>query len=134
MAMADGAGLPLAIYVASATPNEVTLVAPTLAGRFTGVRPERLIGDKGFDSDPLDADLQTQGITFIAAHRRNRTKPKTQDGRALRRKRRRWKVERLNAWLQNARRIVVRYERDVNHYTAFIHLACTRILLKPFLK
>jgi len=78
--------------------------------------------------------LQAQGITLIAAHRRNRTKPKTQDGRPLRRTRRRWKVERLNAWLQNARRIVVRYERDVNHYTAFVHLACIRILLRSFLK
>ncbi len=46
----------------------------------------------------------------IAPHRRYRTKPKTQDGRPLRRYKRRWKVERLIAWLQNFRRVIVRYE------------------------
>lgn len=39
------------------------------------------------------------------AYRRGRTRPKTQDGRSLRRYRRRWKVERLVAWLGNFRRL-----------------------------
>ncbi len=58
--------------------------------------PPRLIGDKAYDSDPLDAQLAEQGIEMIAPHRRGRKKPATQDGRVLRRYRRRWKVERLN--------------------------------------
>jgi transposase len=47
---------------------------------------------------------------MIAPHRKNRKKKKTQDGRKLRRYRRRWKIGRLFAWLQILRRLVVRYE------------------------
>jgi IS5 family transposase len=95
MAVADGTGLPLAVHTASATPHEVTLVTDTLAQTFITTRPERLIGDKAYDSDPLDAELATLGIEMIAPHRAARKKPATQDGRPLRRYRRRWKVERL---------------------------------------
>src|SRR5215831_18011777 len=72
--------------------------------------PQNLIGDNAYDSDKLDAELKLYGIEVIAPHRRNR-KNKTQDGRRLRRHRRSWKIERLFAWLQNFRRLVVRYER-----------------------
>ena len=92
--------------------------------------PARLIGDKAYDSDPLDAELAAQGIEMIAPHRRNRTKPKTQDGRTLRRYRRRWKIERLFAWLGNFRRLVVRYERHADNFLGFVHLGCILILLR----
>jgi transposase len=94
--------------------------------------PERLIGDKAYDSDELDATLAQRGIQLIAPHRCNRTKPKTQDGRVLRRYKRRWKIERLNSWLLNHRRIVVRYERTLDNYVGFVHLACVRILLRRY--
>jgi transposase len=132
MAIADRTGLPIAIYVSSATPHELTLVERTLESCFTTHEPERLIGDKAYDSDPLDAQLRTNGIELIAPHRSNRRKAKTQDGRPLRRYKRRWRIERLNAWLQNARRVVIRYEHDVRNYTGFVHLACLRILLKRY--
>ena len=132
MAIADRTGLPVAIHVSSATPNEVTLVERTLEARFTTAQPKRLIGDKAYDSDALDERLRARGIELIAPHRSNRRKPKTQDGRPLRRYRRRWQIERLNAWLQNARRIVVRYDHDVINYLGFVQLACIRVLLKRY--
>ena len=70
------------------------------------------------------------GIEMIAPHRSNRTAPKTQDGRSLRRYKRRRKVERLNSWLLGYRRIAVRYEYKVENYIGFVHLACIRILLR----
>jgi transposase len=133
MAIADRAGLPLAIHIESASPHEVTLVEHTLQARFTEQAPQRLIGDRAYDSDPLDETLKTQGIEMISPHRRNRSKPKTQDGRPLRRYKRRWKVERLMGWLQNYRRVVVRYEYHEANYLAFVQLACVRILLKSYL-
>jgi hypothetical protein len=48
-------------------------------------KPEKLIGDKAYDSDILDAELAKDGIEMIAPHRGNRCKDKTQDGRKLRR-------------------------------------------------
>jgi transposase len=92
-----------------------------------------LIGDKAYDSDPLDQELQEQGIEMIAPHKQNRKKPKTQDGRALRRYKRRWKVERLFAWLQNFRRIATRFDYKVENYLGFVHLGCIVISLRSYL-
>lgn len=133
MAVADRAGLPVSIYVASASPHEVTLVGQTLAACFVDDRPQRLIGDRAYDSDPLDVTLKEEGIEMIAPHRENRRAPVTQDGRPLRRYKRRWKVERLFAWLQNFRRLVVRYEHHSDNYLGLVHLGCIVILLRNYL-
>lgn len=129
MAVADRHGLPLAVYAASAGPHEVSLVQGTLAEVLTAERPARLIGDKAYDSDPLDAGLAEQGVELIAPHRANRKKAATQDGRKLRRYKRRWKVERLNAWLQNFRRVATRFDYHVENFLGFVHLGCIKILL-----
>jgi transposase len=130
MALADGQGRPAGIYVASASPHEVTLVDETLHARFVDEAPQRLIGDRAYDSDGLDRQLAAAGITMIAPNRRNRAQ--SQDGRALRRYKRRWKVERLFAWLGNYRRLVVRYEVNVDNFVGFVHLGCVLILLRQF--
>jgi transposase len=94
-------------------------------------QPERLVLDKGYDSDELRVRLlDERGIEVICPHRQNRARPPLQDGRALRRYQRRWKVERTFAWLGNYRRLVVRYERKLSTYQAFFHLACLLITLR----
>jgi transposase len=119
--------------VASASPHEVTLVEETLESRFTQMPPTNLIGDKAYDSDALDQRLlEEEGVFLIAPHRSNRTRPKTQDGRELRRYKRRWKIQRLFAWLQNFRRIVVRYEWHIENYLGFVMLGCIKVLLRYF--
>lgn len=130
MAVADRSPVPLAVYTTSASPHEVTLVKDTLSNSFASVKPTRLIGDRAYDSDPLDEALRVESIEMIAPHRRNRKKPKTQDGRPLRRYRRRWKIERLFAWLSNFRTLVVRYEWHAENYLGFVHLGCIVILLR----
>ena len=131
MAICDGHGLPLAVHVASASPYEPHLVPATLDAHFLPELPARLIGDRGYDSDPLDALLrQRYGVEMIAAHKGNRRRPATQDGRPLRRRRRRWKIERLFAWLHNSRRLVTRWEYHVENFLGMLQLACARILLR----
>ena len=130
--MADRTGLPLAVRTERATPHEGTLVAATLEDRLVAALPARLMGDRAYASAPLDAFLRELGIDMIAPHRRNRTTPKTQDGRALRRYKRRWKVERLFAWLGNFRRLVVRYEYHAATSLGFVHLGCLLILLRQY--
>jgi transposase len=130
MAVADRSGLPLAAYVAGASPHETKLAQDAVKARFVAQTPQRLIGDKAYDSDPLDRTFAAQGIELIAPHRDNRIKSPTQDGRALRRYRRRWKVERLFAWLHNFRRMVVRYEYHPENFLGLVHLACIVILVK----
>ena len=89
MVIADAHGLPLALHTASANPHEVTLVEATLAETLSGRRPRRLIGDRAYDSDPLDQKLSAQGIELIAPHRTNRRCSASQDGRPLGPERRR---------------------------------------------
>ena len=130
MGIADGHGLPLALRTESASPAEVRLVEPTLAARFVADVPERLIGDKAYDSDRLDETLlRAYGTELIAPNKVNRRVP-TQDGRPLRRYRKRWKIERLFAWLFNFRRLVVRYEYHAENFQGFLHLAAAIILLR----
>src|SRR5258708_37971273 len=47
-------------------------------------KPQRVIGDRGYDRDPLRGQFAARGIELIAPHRWNRSKPRTEDGRALR--------------------------------------------------
>ena len=89
-----------------------------------------MIADRAYDSDPLRARLRSRGIELVCPHRKSRRKPPTQDGRALRRYRKRWKVERTFAWLGNFRRLVVRYERHLLMYQAFFRIACLLITLR----
>ena len=134
MAIADRRGLPIAVGIASASPHETQLVEPTVQQRFTRATPGCMIGDRAYDSDPLDARLQQQhGIELIAPHKSNRSRPQTQDGRQLRRYCRRWKIERLFAWLHNFRRLVTRWEYYEANFLGLVQLGCVLILMRNYL-
>jgi transposase len=138
MVVVDGQGVPLASQLASASPAEVTLAEGTLRaisvpGRGPGrprSRPRRVIADRGYDSDPLRGRLLQRGMLLLSPHRRKRRRPSVNDGRMMRRYRKRWKVERTFAWLGNFRRLVVRYDRRLDMYRGFFHLACALITLR----
>jgi len=133
MMIADASGLPIAAHIESASPHEVKLVDATIDSAFIQYAPDKLIGDKAYDSDKLDEHLSRKyGVEMIAPHRIGRKKPRTQDGRKLKRYKRRWKVERLFACLHNFRRLVVRYEYHAQNFLAMIHFACALILIKYF--
>ena len=72
MAVTDGSSLLIAVSLSSASPHEVTLVEQTLEARFVEEKPKRLIGDRAYDSHPLDAKLGLQSMEMIAPHRRRR--------------------------------------------------------------
>ena len=127
MAVADRNGLPVACWIASGERNEQKLVVDTLKARFVDDLPERLIGDRAYDSDPLDRELAALGVDMIAPNLCTR-RQQTQDRRKLRRYRRRWHVERLFAWLMRSRRLVTRYECKAENFLGLIQLACAKIL------
>lgn len=132
MVLIDGNGLPLAGEIASATPHEVTLIEPLLDQRVLSKNSRRLIYDAAADSDPLRKRLKRRRIDLICPHRKNRKKAATQDGRKLRRYRRRWKVERSIGWLQNFRRLVTRYEHQAQVFHGFVQLACLMVVMRRF--
>jgi transposase len=87
-----------------------------------------LIGDRAYDSDPLDDELRQDGIEMIAPHRANRSKPPTRLSRYMRR----WLVKRFFAWIQWHRRILVRWEYYTHNFLEFVQLACVVILFRRF--
>jgi len=134
MIMVDAQGLPIAVNSGSASPHESTLVEPLFDFMVTVDFPDRLIGDKAYDSDKLDEAMSAFGVDMISPHRVNR-KPenKTQDGRKLRRYRRRWTVERTIGWLQNYRRLCIRWEKSTAMFQGFVNLTCSILLIKQVL-
>lgn len=100
----------------------ITLVEKTLKVSFGKNKPERLIGDRAYDSGPLDTRLELEGIKMTTPYRREYKELKTWD--------RRWKVERLFARLGNFQRLMVRYERRPENYLSFVQLGWALILLR----
>ena len=134
MAVADRRGLPIAVGIASGPRHEATLVLETLGQQFVRGHLVRLIGDRAYDSRPLQAELASRGTELIAPLRRGSwiNRVRKQDGRPLRRYRRRWLIERFFAWLQRWRRVVIRYEHKAENFLGFVQLACAVILLRHF--
>jgi transposase len=82
-------------------------------------RPETVIADRGYDSNPHRHQLALRGIEPIIARR------KTKHGSGLGRYR--WVIERTFAWLHRMKRLLVRYERRPEIHEAFLAIGCCLI-------
>jgi transposase len=85
-------------------------------------RPRKLHADKGYDYDRCRRDLRARGITPRIARRG--IESSKQLGRH------RWVVERTFAWVNQFRRLIVRYERQADLYRAFLVLAAAIICFR----
>jgi transposase len=139
MVLSDGRGVPLGVHIDSATPAENKLIEKTLTmvriPRRRGrpkTKVKRIIADKGYDDDPLRWRLWNRGIELISPYRSNNKNRVFEDGRKLRRYKRRYIIERTNSWLKNFRRVTTRWDRSLTAYTGFVRIACICITLMKF--
>jgi transposase len=132
MLMTDGQGLPVSAFTTSAQYAEVNTIETLVDIQVAGKRPARLLYDKAADADWLREALRRRGIEQITPHRRGRRKPPQQDGRSLRRYKKRWKIERTISWLFYQRRLLVRHEFHAHLFEGFLHLACMMLCLNRF--
>ena len=132
MLMVDGEGTPLSAFTTAANVSEVHAIETLVDERLAIRKPKRLLYDKAADADWLREALDVRGIALICPHRQSRTKPATQDGRALRRYKRRYKVERTISWLHNFRRLITRWEYYPELFQSFAHPTCLYTILKRF--
>lgn len=130
MLMVDCEGLPLSLFTLSANEAEVNAVETLVDVRMSDKTPERLMYDKAADADWLRENLEARNVELICPHRRGRKKPATQDGRPMRRYKRRNRVERTISWLFNFRRLVVRYEWYPELFEGFAFLGCLFTVMK----
>ena len=130
--MVDGEGTPLSAFVTDAATSEVQSIESLVDERMTSRTPKHLLYDKAADADWLRESLAVRGILLLCPHRDNRTRPSVNDGRVLRRYKRRYKVERSISWLHNCRRLITRWERYSELFQSLVHLACLYTILKGF--
>ncbi len=123
----DAQGIPLAVRLTGANAHDVTQLIP-LVEAIPAVRgkrghprqrPERVQGDRGYDSEPHRKWLRAHKIEPVLAKRN------TSHGSGLGVYR--WVVERTLAWLHQFRRLRIRYERRADTHEAFLTLGCALI-------
>jgi IS5 family transposase len=129
----DGDRTPLGVIITAANEAEVNHIERLLEASVVPLPEEtRLLYDGAADSDPLRARLKARGVELICPHRSNRAKAPTHHGRKLRRRRHRWRIERINAWLQSYGRIAIRKDRLGAMFLGWTQLACLVTILKRF--
>ena len=127
-------GLPIGVAVDAANVGETALGLAAIALALVALplnlpSPIKVLADRAYDCDWLREHLKRRGIILVARHRDNRVKATTSDGRWERRLKRRWKIERCNAWLHSYRRAITRYEKKVYRFEGFVSLACAFMAL-----
>ena len=123
----DGQGVPLAVRLTGANRNDsqealalVDAIPPLQGDRGRPrCRPVCVLGDRGYDSMAIRHGLRARHILPVLAMRR------TKHGSGLGRWR--WVVERTFAWLNQFRRLRVRYDKRADIHEAFLSLACALI-------
>ncbi|MFD7528668.1 IS5 family transposase [Streptomyces sp. NPDC059849] len=119
----DGRGTPLKV-ITTAAKNDVTQTLalvdgiPPVAGRpgQPRRRPEALLGDKGYDSNPNRDALRKRRILPVISYK---GRPNIKGLGKLR-----YVVEQTFALLHHFKRIAVRWERRTELHDAFVTLAC----------
>jgi len=131
--LTEGHGVPVGLVVAGANRPDLKLVEETVDSlivkrpRPTKTRPQGMCMDKGYDYAAVREIVQEFGFT---AHIRARG----EEAQALNRhagfKARRWVVERTHSWMNRFRRVLMRWDKKVENYLAFLHFACALIAFR----
>ena len=138
MAVVDGNGIPIGAQFAPTQLAECRLAESTLAkvkvprkgrGRPRS-RLKREIADRGYDSDASRMRFHKRQTELIVPSRKSIRNRRFQDSRKLRRYRKRWKIERTNARLQNFRRTQVRYDGILTVFQGSFHCTCLTIAVR----
>ena len=139
MVAVDGTGIPLSIVTEGANVSEYHLALKTVdeisvakRPNHPKKRPERIVADRGYDARWLRKSMWQRRIKpFIPKRRKRGQKEEPKYNNPVKDMyKTRWIVERTNAWLQNYRRVAIRWDKLADSYEAFIELACILICLR----
>lgn len=124
----DGSGLPLAAVAGPGQRHDLRLAEATLrrATKYLG-KPGSLAGDKAYSAPWLRAWLVKQGVRPVIPTRSDQRRDPRFSPRTYRRRN---VVERLIGWLKESRRVATRYDKLLEVYLGFVHLAMLRRLLR----
>lgn len=90
------------------------------------IRPDRLVGDKGYSTEKVRGYLRRHGIGVVIPYRADQRTSGLLDRRLYRERNR---VERLINRLKQFRRIATRYEKRAANYLAMLTIAAITLWL-----
>ena len=89
--------------------------------------PDALLGDRGYDSDPIRNDVLARGGTPEIPTKRNRLVQYSVNQRLYAMRNR---IERFINRLKNSRRVATRYDHTATSFLGFILLASIRLWIR----
>lgn len=125
--LTDGQGIPLGVAVSGANVHDKHLVQETIESipvprpEPTRKRPQNMCQDKGYDYPDVRELVAEYGYT---AHIPTRGSDPAQRKKLPSYRARRWVVERTHSWFNRFRRLLIRWEKNVANFKAFLHFAC----------
>jgi putative transposase len=131
--LTDGGGVPVGLAVEGANRNDFKMARETIGSipvkrpEPTADKPQGMCLDKGYDYDEVRDLLTAFGFTAHIRARGEEAKALKQDAGF---KARRWVVERAHSWMNRFRRVLIRWDKKVRNYLAFLHLACAYITFR----
>lgn len=127
--LVDGRGAPLSLIVAGANRHDVKLLGLTLDAivvqrpKPTARRPQHLCVDRGYVGKPAEREMRERGyVPHVPVNTINKAKRRRKRGKA-----RRWVVERTHSWMNNFRKLRIRYEKKAANFEGLLHLATALI-------
>jgi transposase len=139
MVAVDGNGLPLSIVTEAANVSEYKLALKTMdqisvtkRPHHPKKRPKKIVADRGYDAKWLRSSMRQRCVKpFIPKRKKpGQIEEPLYNNKVKDMYKTRWIVERTNAWLQNYRRITVRWDKLADSYEAFIEMACILICVR----
>lgn len=131
--LTDGRGVPLGLEVAGANRPDMKLVEATLKSipverpEPAPDKPQHFCGDKGYDFPSVRELVARWGYTAHIPVKRRRGEKAEPREEVPGYRARRWVVERTHSWMNRFRRLLIRWEKKVPNYKAFLHFACAWI-------
>ena len=126
--LVDFKGTPLNTIFASGEKHDLPLAIPTIFNNPVG-KPDKLLADKGYDSDDFRFKLRQNQIDPNIPNReiRNRIKDPNYNPNLGKM---RFKVERTNAWIKSFRRLRFRFDYTLKSFSALVILGLIVICIR----
>ena len=121
-------GVPLNMRLVGSNVHDIKVLDEQISGMNVKVVGSRLIGDKGYNSKYMKDKLMNKGVELIYPYKKNQKEKNNNEERDLLKKRN--IIENVFSWIQNRRRIRLRYESNEKYYIELYHLCLIEVIMR----
>lgn len=121
--LTDALGAPLRLIATAGQRSEMTQAAALLHG----FQARQVLADKGYDGAPAIEAVRSAGADPVIPSRKTAKNPRLIDTDLYKERN---VIERFFGWLKQFRRVATRYDKHIQNYMGFVHIAAIAISLK----